>query len=179
MSSPARGGASSIGCANSAPIVRSPGCGHKEKHGLLLYEWELQGRGVWHLHFVVGMESAVERVWAFEYVKAMRDLVPSKGFGFVDSRPLRSPQPAERVARYLSKYLAKWKPDGSMEITETVQAAGRTLLTYVSRKMTARSGCTMRSLRNVRVAWAIREGRLPVGALEPAERLVALRLLLR
>ncbi len=32
-----------------------------------VYEWELQGRGVRHLHFVLGMETPVERVWAFEY----------------------------------------------------------------------------------------------------------------
>ncbi|MGZ4300534.1 MAG: hypothetical protein ACXVE0_02835 [Gaiellaceae bacterium] len=70
----------------------------------------------------------------------MRELGSSKGFGFVDAKPLRSPEPAERVARYLSKYLAKWKPDSSMEVTETVQAAGRTLLNFVSRKLTAKSG---------------------------------------
>ena len=45
-----------------------------------------------------------------------------------------------------------------MEVTETVLAAGRTLLTYVSRKLTAESGITMRVLRNVRLAWAWREG---------------------
>lgn len=83
--------------------------GSDGRGGLLLYEWELQGRGVWHLHFVLGVETAVERVWATEYVRAMRELAPSKGFGFVDATPLHSPEPAERVARYLSKYLAKWK----------------------------------------------------------------------
>jgi hypothetical protein len=135
--------------------------GSDAKGGLLLYEWELQGRGVWHLHFVLGMETAVERVWATEYVRAMRELAPSKGLGFVDSRPLRNPEPAEQVARYLSKYLVKWKSDGSMEATETVQAAGRTLLNFVSRKLTAKSGVTMRALRNVRIAWAWKEGHLP------------------
>src|SRR4051812_16227306 len=48
--------------------------GHEYKGGLLMYEWELQKRGVWHLHFLLGMETAVERAWAFEYVKAMREL---------------------------------------------------------------------------------------------------------
>ena len=32
-----------------------------------------------------------------------------------------------------------------MEITETVTAAGRTLLNYVSRNLTAKSGVTMRA----------------------------------
>lgn len=32
-----------------------------------------------------------------------------------------------------SKYLAKWKKDGSCEVTETVLAAGRSYLNYVNR----------------------------------------------
>src|SRR5215216_276612 len=70
------------------------------------YQWELQKRGLWHLHFVVGLETAVERVWASEYVAAMRELAPRYGFGFVDGKPLRRPERAERVAGYVSKYLA-------------------------------------------------------------------------
>jgi hypothetical protein len=45
----------------------------------------------------------------------MRELGPSKLFGFVDAKPLRSPQPAEKAAGYLSKYVAKWNEDGSFE----------------------------------------------------------------
>ena len=81
--------------------------GHGYKGGLLMYEWELQKRGVWHLHLVLGMETPVERAWAFEYVAAMRELGPAWCFGFVDSKPLNSPQQAERASGYLSKYLAK------------------------------------------------------------------------
>jgi hypothetical protein len=148
--------------------------GHTYKGGVLLYEWELQARGVWHLHFVLGMERAVERAWAFEYVKAMRALAPSIGFGFVDAKPLHSPQPAEKVSSYLSKYLAKWNQDGTFEVTETVKTAGRSLLSYVSRKLTAKSGCTMRVLRQVRIAWAWREGFLPDDVLDPFDLIVAL-----
>lgn len=151
--------------------------GHKGKGGLLLYEWELQRRGVWHLHFVLGVATAVESVWATEYVRAMRELAPAKGFGFVDAKPLQHPEPAERVARYLSKYLAKWKPAETMEITETVTAAGRTLLSYVSRDLTRKSGVTMRALRNVRIAWAWTEGLLPNDILDPWELVVAVCML--
>jgi hypothetical protein len=151
--------------------------GHDKKGGLLLYEWELQKRGVWHLHFVLGMETGVEQVWAREYVRAMRELAPAKGFGFVDGRPLQHPEPAERVARYLSKYLAKYKADGSMEVTETVQAAGRTLLNFVSRTLTAKSGVTMRALRNVRIAWAWTQGYLPDDVLDPFDLVLAVCLL--
>jgi hypothetical protein len=151
--------------------------GHEYKGGLLMYEWELQKRGVWHLHFVLGMETAVEQAWAFEYVKAMRELAPSKLFGFVDAKPLRSPQAAEKAAGYLSKYLAKWNEDGSFEVTETVKVAGRSLLNYVSRRLTAKSGVTMRVLRQVRIAWAWREGLLPDEVLDGFELLLALCLL--
>jgi hypothetical protein len=153
--------------------------GHDYKGGLLMYEWELQRRGVWHLHFILGMETAVERAWAFEYVSAMRELGPAWMFGFVDSKPLRSPQPAERASGYLSKYLAKRTEDGSMEVTATVLTAGRTLLTYVSRKLTAGSGITMRVLRDVRLAWAWREGYIPAEALDAFDLMHALCLLER
>jgi hypothetical protein len=151
--------------------------GHDGKGGLLLYQWELQKRGVWHVHFVLGLETAVERVWAFEYVAAMRRLAPRYGFGFVDADPLRRPEPAERVSRYLSKYLVKWSEDGSCDVTETVLSAGRSYLTYVSRKLTGRSGCTMRALRSVRIAWAWRAGLLPDGAINPFDLLTGLLLL--
>src|SRR5215203_5087253 len=132
--------------------------GSGKKGGLLVYEWELQGRGVWHLHVVVGMETAVERVWATEYVRALRELSPRYGFGWVDAKPLKSPRPATQVSGYLSKYLAKRREGGTIEVTETVRSAGRTLINYVSRSLTARSGCTMRALRNARIVWAWREG---------------------
>jgi hypothetical protein len=151
--------------------------GHDRKGGVLLYQWELQKRGLWHLHFVVGLETAVERVWAVEYAAAMRELAPRYGFGFVDSKPLRRPERAERVASYLSKYLAKWKEDGSCEVTETVLVAGRSYVNYVSRNLTAMSGCTMRMLRNVRIAWAWRAGHLPDDAINPFELLTGLLLL--
>jgi len=66
-----------------------------------------------------------------------------------------------------------------MEVTETVLAAGRTLLNYVSRKLTAESGVTMRVLRDVRLAWAWREGFIPAEVLDPFDLLHALCLLER
>jgi len=148
------------------------------KGGVLLYDWELQQRGVWHLHFVLGMETPIERAWAVEYVKAMREISPRYGYGWVDSKPLHSPQPAEAAARYVSKYLAKWREDGELEVSETVKSAGRSLLTYVSLRLTAKSGCTMRALRNARLVWAWREGHLErAHGLTAVEFFVALCLL--
>jgi hypothetical protein len=69
------------------------------KGGVLMYEWELQKRGVWHLHVVLGMETGIERAWAYAYVKALEEVGPAKGFGFIDRKPLHAPRPAEQSAR--------------------------------------------------------------------------------
>ena len=116
--------------------------------------------------------------WAIEYGTAMEGLGPKYMFGTVHTKPLQNPKPAEHCAGYIAKYLTKRQPDGSYEVTETVTAAGRTLLNYVSRKLTGQSGCTMRALRNARLIWAYREGfidALPFFA--PGELLVAIALL--
>ena len=55
----------------------------------------------------------VERAWASQYVKAMRKDGARYGFGFIDKKSLHAPQLAEKAARYVSKYLAKWREDGS------------------------------------------------------------------
>ena len=107
----------------------------------------------------------------------MRELGPRYGFGFVDAKPLQSPRPATDCAGYISKYLAKRQAGGLFEVSETVKAAGRTVLNYVSRRLTARSLCTMRMLRLIRVAWAWREGLIPGPVGDPFEFLVALSLL--
>ena len=134
--------------------------GAAKKLGLLMYEWELQKRGVWHLHIVLPMETPVERAWSFAYVEALSDLAHSKWFGFIDRKPLHAPRPAEQAASYLSKYLAKWQKDGALEVTETVKSAGRSLVSYVSRNLTARSCVTMRNLRNARTVWAWLQGHI-------------------
>jgi len=151
--------------------------GSEKKGGLLVYEWELQGRGVWHLHVVIGMETSIERAWAIEYVRGLRELAPRYGFGYVDAKPLHTPQPAKQVSGYLSKYLAKRREDGTLEVTETVRTAGRTLINYVTPNLTAKSGCTMRALRNARIVWAWREGHFSDHRLPEWDYVVAVCLL--
>jgi hypothetical protein len=152
--------------------------GSTSKLGLLMYEWELQKRGVWHLHVVLPMEAAIERAWSFAYVDALSELASRRWFGFIDRKPLHAPRTAERAASYLSKYLAKWQGDGTLEITETVKSAGRTLLNYVNRTLTARSCVTMRNLRNARVVWAWLQGHIAEPTyLDQRDRLIAVCLL--
>ena len=138
------------------------GLGARDFKGhVLAYQWEMQTRGVWHLHFVVGVETPMEMAWASEYVRSMRNLAPFYLFGHVDAKPLRRPRPAEHCAGYIAKYLTKRKEDGTVGAAETVTTAGRSLLTYVSRNLTSRTGVTMRALRNARLLWAYRQGHLP------------------
>jgi hypothetical protein len=99
--------------------------GYEKRGGLLAYSWELQKRGVWHLHIVLGMQTAPEREWAPAYVEALREVGPAKGFGFVDAKPLERPEEARRAAGYLSKYLAKWQPDGTVVVSETDDRRGQ------------------------------------------------------
>ena len=147
------------------------------KGHILAYQWEIQSRGVWHLHFVVGVASPREMAWAFEYVRAMRVVAPLYWFGHVDTKPLHRPRPAEHCAAYIAKYLTKRNADGSFAASTTVMTAGRSLLTYVSRSLTQRTGVTMRALRDVRLLWAYREGLLPALAMTIEEVLFAAQLL--
>jgi hypothetical protein len=80
----------------------------------------------------------------------MRELAPGKGLGFA-TRCHYSIQNPPRV----------------------VQAAGADTANFVSGKLTAKSGLTMRALRNVRIAWAWKQGHLPGGVLDPFDLVVA------
>lgn len=144
---------------------------------VLAYQWEMQARGLWHLHFVVGVETQLEKAWANEYVRAMRRLAPTYLFGYVDAKPLTRPRPAELCAGYIAKYLTKRREDGTFGAAETVLTAGRTLLTYVSRRLTQQTGVTMRALRDARLLWAYREGHLPMPLRSIAELVLAAQIL--
>ena len=64
-----------------------------------MYEWELQSAACGICISSSGWRQRSSGAWAFEYVAALRELGASWCFGFVDSKPLHSPQPAEvRVA---------------------------------------------------------------------------------
>jgi hypothetical protein len=127
--------------------------GHSGRGGILTYQWELHQRGVWHLHIVLGMELGLEVAWGMEYAAALRSLSRRYGFGHVDTKPLGRPTPVGVAALYLAKYLVKRDAAGGTVVTETVQAAGRTLLNYTARRLTSRTGCTMRNLRRARRLW--------------------------
>jgi hypothetical protein len=122
--------------------------------------WEKQKRGLAHLHGVISVESPEHVRWAEAYITALRELSPSKGFGFVDGwhKVGRKFWPGVQAAAYLSSYFAGGR-GRKMAITETVLAGDLPrLVVFVGRDLTQRTGCTMRNLRNARRLWAARAG---------------------
>jgi hypothetical protein len=145
----------------AAKIRADRATGHKGK--LLVRVWEKQKRGLAHVHGVIGVGTLAERAWAEAYVRALRELAPSKGFGFVDGwdKIGRKFWAGEQAAGYLSSYFVRGY--GRKEsIMETVKARDMPrLIVFVSRDLTMNTGCTMRGLRNGRRLWASREALIP------------------
>src|SRR5829696_903201 len=129
---------------------------------LLNYAWQLQERGVLHMHLIVKFGDINERRATREYVKKLRELSPEFGFGFIDfrERDARNGQQKKSVmegwkaANYISKYLAL-----SNQLTRLINLKEKPArLFYVNRKLLAQSKCTMRRLRRVRFLYVIRRG---------------------
>jgi hypothetical protein len=122
--------------------------------------WEKQKRGLAHVHGVLAAGSPVELAWAREYVTAVRELAPAKGFGFVDGwhKVGRRLWPGEQAGAYLSSYFVRGR-GSKAPITENVLAGDLpTFVVLVGRHLTAVTGCTMRNLRHARRVWAWRAG---------------------
>lgn len=131
---------------------------------MLAWCWQYQERGALHKHAILGMETATERASAHAYLLAMDTLRHKYGFGFVSDtrksgkwRRIGLESIAQiRAGRYLARYLVKPGAGGEPELTETVTRADvPPLVVYVSRKLTSRTGITMRTLRLRRRAWAL------------------------
>lgn len=134
---------------------------------LLAIEWQMQARGVLHVHVVGSWETELDRIGVKLYVAELRRLTASHGFGYVDFRDRAgktgkpSVMAAHRAGSYLSRYLGE-----SSQLLEAVQAKHRPRrLVYITPKLTTRTGCTMRNLRRVRYLHVIRSGRSSVIAL--------------
>lgn len=79
------------------------------KGGVSARVWEKQKRGLAHLHGVLSVSTRDERAWAEAYIGALRDLAPSKGFGFVDGwhKIGRKFWPGDQAGAYLSSYFGE------------------------------------------------------------------------
>jgi hypothetical protein len=120
---------------------------------LLTRVWELQKRGLLHVHPVLAYSTASERRAADRYLEHLDDLRHRWGFGYVERKRLvREPSAA---AAYLSSYFVTGKRR-KMSLQESVQSPEmpRSII-HVSTKLTQISGVTMRSLRLHRYRWVL------------------------
>ena len=132
--------------------------GHKGR--IAARVWEKQKRGLAHVHGVITVSTPDELAWAEVYVTALREMARRYGFGFVDGweKIGRRFWPGDQAGAYLSSYFVRGR-GGKAPITENVLAGDLPrLVVFVGRDLTARTGCTMRNLRNARRLWACREG---------------------
>lgn len=158
----------------------------------LVRVWQMQKRGVLHLHLVFGAETEDELRLARYYVGKLRERTREFGFGYVDAidRPWRKDgkrgglMEAGTAAGYLSRYLGE-----SSQLVQAVELEqGPRRLVWVSNRLTAETGCTMQGLRRARymhVLWnypraAIFQlqavGRLPAWFRDRAELATVMRL---
>ena len=143
----------------AAKVRADRATGHKGK--VLARVWEKQRRGLAHVHGVIAVSTPGERAWAKSYVTALKEMAPSKGFGFVDGwhKIGRKFWPGEQAGAYLSSYFVRGR-GVKAPITENVLAGDLPkLVVFVGRDLTAITGCTMRNLRLTRRVWAWRAGR--------------------
>lgn len=113
--------------------------------------WEMQSRGVLHVHPVLACGTAAQRAGARAYVARLAVLAPNYGFGFVE-RKVR-PQPAVNAAAYLAAYFVTGRR-GKRTLWESARSAEMPRsIVHVSVRLTQETGCTMRLLRFKRYVW--------------------------
>lgn len=135
-----------------------------KRHGrgavwLVVRVWEMQNRGVLHVHPVLAYGTARQKAGARYYVERLAELASQYGFGFVE-RKVR-PQPAVNAAAYLSSYFVKGRR-GKATLWESARSSAMPRsIVHVSVRLTQQTGCTMRLLRFGRYVWALWQVRLP------------------
>jgi hypothetical protein len=136
---------------------------------LLARVWEVQKRGVLHVHPVLAAGTPVQRHAAAIYLDAIQRFGPQYGFGF--SKDRAKPMANRAAAAYLSAYFVKGKK-GKVALHESVMhpAMPRSII-HVSRELTTRTGVTMRELRFRRFVWIVAPGLVRLGHIELARRI--------
>lgn len=118
---------------------------------VLVRVFELQKRGLLHVHPVLAYSTPAERRAADRYVYWLNRLAPNYDFGFVERKKrVRHPRAA---AAYLSSYFINGK-GRKATLEESVQSGEMPFsIVHVSQRLTKCSGCTMRTLRARRYYW--------------------------
>jgi hypothetical protein len=135
------------------------------KPWLLVRVWEMQKRGLLHVHPVLAYSTLAEKRSADRYLEVLDQLRRKYGFGYVERKHrVREPRAA---AAYLSSYFIRGKGH-KVSLEESVQSnwMPRSII-HVSVALTRQSLTTMRGLRLRRFAWHLwRHYILPGGAVE-------------
>jgi hypothetical protein len=122
--------------------------------------WEVQTRGVLHIHPVLGYRTHREKTGARAYLKRLAELAPACGFGFVDHDPAKvKAHPATGAAAYLSSYFVKGRGRKAALLESVRSGAMPASIIHVSVQLTQQTRCTMRNLRLRRglyVVWGAR-----------------------
>jgi hypothetical protein len=141
--------------------------------------WAPQQRGVWHVHEALPAATATELQWSRLVVTYLARHSRRYGWGNVDRNPLRratigrSTDAAALAARYLARNAAGYLA-GNLELASL---PGRALRSYVSRRLTSKTGVTIRNLRRVRYLFVLIRQGLPLPQWPEAELELVWRLL--
>lgn len=117
--------------------------------------FQLQARGLLHVHVVMDDETLSDRIVVERYVVHLKELAPEWGFGFVDAKDSRMDR--GRAARYLSGYFAGDETSQLAQAVTRPDAPRRPV--YICPTLTQFTRCTMRRLRRVRHLYMIRRDR--------------------
>jgi hypothetical protein len=156
--------------------------------------WEMQTRGAAHAHLVVPFATDEEKHAAQLLARALDELGPRWGFGFVDEGARNEAGDRELVewkghdaAFYLAGYLIGGNNGRKPALREAVRnaAAGGyfpklpTTLVWVRPALTRITGLTMRNLRRVRHVLAAAKGLCPAPRWRDQAEYLAIRQLVR
>jgi hypothetical protein len=131
--------------------------------------WEMQHRGVLHVHPVLAIGTSAQLRAAVAYIDALARLAPQYGFGFADRKVKRIS--AKAAAAYLSSYFVTGKRDkATLQQSVLTHWMPRSIV-HVSVRLTQVTGVTMRELRFRRFVWARYGWLIRAGAPELARRL--------
>jgi hypothetical protein len=120
---------------------------------LLARVWEIQMRGVLHVHPVLAYGTAREMAGARAYIRRLAELAPQYGFGFVE-RKLK-PQAASGAAAYLSSYFVTGRGRKAALWESVMSSQMPRSIIHVSVSLTGETRCTMRALRLRRALFVV------------------------
>lgn len=121
---------------------------------LLTRAFEMQTRGVLHVHAVIARGTWPDKVAADVYNRHVSELAGEYGFGHVDT-PTGRARSAVESAAYISSYLSRGK-GSKRTLGETVRSdqLPRSII-HVATSLTLLTGVTMRGLRLRRLIWSL------------------------